>query len=351
MRKPTLRDVAKSAGVHAATVSRALNPETRSLVNEETARRVNKAAKALGYEPNPIARSLKTSRSRTVGLVIPDLLNPLFPPIVRGIESALQSKGYNLWIVSTDNDDVRERALVESLRSRQVDGLIIATARLDHPLLEELQRQGTCMVLINRRSPKYDIPSVTADDSDGILLAVQHLSNLGHRRIVHLAGPQNTSTGVTRLRAFHHAIRDLGLNEDPRLVVQCADWRESHGAEALRGLLDQGPDFTGVVAGNDLLALGCYDVFAERGIDCPRDISVVGFNDMIYLDKMAPPLTSIRVPHFDLGAEAGSMLLDYLAEPERGPRSVHLPVSVTVRGSTAVARNVDPVCALVTPKS
>lgn len=338
MRKPTLRDVAASAGVHAATVSRALNPETRSLVNEETAKRVVKAAKALGYEPNPIARSLKTARSHTVGLVIPDLVNPLFPPIVRGIESALQPQGYNLLIVNTDNDFARERELIESLRSRQVDGLIIATARLDHPLLGELQTEGTRMVLINRRSPKYAIPSVAPDDSDGVAQAVQHLAKLGHRRIVHLAGPQNTSAGVTRLQAFRHAVRDLGLDDDSRLVVECADWRECPGADALRGLLDDSVEFTAIVAGNDLLALGCYDVFAERRISCPDDISVVGFNDMMFVDKLAPPLTSIHVPHVALGMEAGSMLLEYLAAPDRSARSVHLPVTLVPRGSTGVAR-------------
>src|SRR3954468_13036736 len=142
MQTPTLRDVAEAAGVHAGTASRALNPETRSMVNSDTARRVLRAAETLGYQPNPIARSLKTSKSRTIGLVLPDLTNPLFPPIVRGIEDVLGPAGYSALIVNTDNDPAREQALVESLRSRQVEGMIIATARLDHPLLQQLHEQG-----------------------------------------------------------------------------------------------------------------------------------------------------------------------------------------------------------------
>jgi LacI family transcriptional regulator len=332
---PTLRDVAQLAGVHAATASRALNPKTRPLVNADTARKVLKAAETLGYLPNPIARSLKTSKSSTVGLVIPDLTNPLFPPIVRGIEDVLSPAGYSAWIVNTDNDPERERAQIESLRSRQVEGLIVATARLDHPLLRRLYEQGLKMVLVNRRVDGVDMPSITADDSAGIGLAVQHLVDLGHRRIAHLAGPQTTSTGVVRARAFRYAVRDHGLADDPSLIAYCDYWTETEGARALRGLLDGGQQFTAVVAGNDLIALGCYDVFAERGIDCPEQISVVGFNEMPFLDKMRPPLTTIALPHYEIGAEAARMLLEVIDTPDRPPRSVLLPTSLVIRQSTA----------------
>ena len=335
MAAPTLRDVAQLAGVHPATASRALNPQTRPLVNADTARKVLRAAESIGYQPNPIARSLKTARTSTVGLVIPDLTNPLFPPIVRGIEDVLTPAGYSAWIVNTDNDLAREETQVESLRSRQVEGLIIATARREHPLLARLHRQGVKMVLVNRRVDGLDLPSVTADDDAGIGMAVTHLAGLGHRRIAHLAGPQVTSTGVVRARAFRHAIRDHGLDDDPSLTVECGYWSEAEGAAALRKLLDSGADFTAVVAGNDLIALGCYDVFAERGLTCPGDISVVGFNEMPFLDKMSPPLTTVAIPHYEIGSEAGRLLLDTIEEPDRHPRSVLLAPSLTVRNSTA----------------
>ena len=335
---PTLRDVAEMAGVHAATASRALNPRTRRLVNADTAKRVLRAAESLGYQPNPIARSLKTARSNTIGLVIPDLTNPLFPPIVRGIEDVLGPAGFSAWIVNTDNDPEREKAQIESLRSRQVEGLIVATARLDHPLLQKLNDQGVKMVLVNRRVEGAEIASVTADDPTGVALAVQHLADLGHRRIAHLAGPESTSTGLVRSRAFRHAVRDHGLDHDPALVVGCDYWTEEEGARALRTLLDRGTDFTAVVAGNDLIALGCYDVFAERDISCPDDMSVVGFNDMPFLDKLRPPLTTVRVPHYDIGVEAARMLLETIEEPDRHPRSVLLPLSLVVRQSTAPPR-------------
>jgi LacI family transcriptional regulator len=335
---PTLRDVADAAGVHPATASRALNPATRGLVNADTARRVIKVAESLGYRPNPIARGLKTAKSGTVGLVIPDLTNPLFPPIVRGIEAVLEPAGYSGLVVNTDNDPHREQAQIESLRSRQVEGFIIATALLDHPLLARLQQEGVVMVMVNRRPDGLDVPSITPDDATGIELAVQHLADLGHTRIAHLAGPANTSTGVVRARAFRNAVRDRGLDDDPSLVATCRYWTEESGAKALRALLDAGAEFTAVVAGNDLIALGCYDVFAERSIECPRDISVVGFNDMPFLDKLRPPLTTVAVPHQQIGAEAARMLLDAIADPTRPSRSVLLPLSLVVRGSTAAPR-------------
>ncbi|MFI5889895.1 LacI family DNA-binding transcriptional regulator [Actinoplanes sp. NPDC051513] len=338
MTTPTLRDVAQLAGVHPATASRALNPQTRPLVNADTARKVLRAAESIGYQPNPIARSLKTARSSTVGLVIPDLTNPLFPPIVRGIEDVLTTAGYNAWIVNTDNDPGREEAQVESLRSRQVEGLIVATARREHPLLIRLHEQGVRMVLVNRRVDGLELPSVSADDDAGIALAVAHLVELGHTRIAHLSGPQQTSTGLNRARAFRHAMIDNGLADDPALTVECGYWSETEGAQALRSLLDSGAEFTAIVAGNDLIALGCYDVFAERGISCPEQISVVGFNEMPFLDKLRPPLTTVAIPHYEIGGEAARLLLDTIEEPDRHPRSVLMNPSLVIRASTARPR-------------
>jgi LacI family transcriptional regulator, galactose operon repressor len=335
MPAPTLRDVAEAAGVHAATASRALNPATRGLVNADTARRVIKVAEQLGYRPNPIARGLKTAKSGTVGIVLPDLTNPLFPPIVRGIEGVLEPAGYSGLIVNTDNDPGREQWQIEHLRSRQVEGLIVATARVEHPLMEQLHREGVVLVMVNRRPEGVDVPSITPDDAAGIEQAVRHLAGLGHTRIAHIAGPANTSTGVTRARAFRSAVRDLGLDDDPALVARTSQWSEHAGAEGLRGLLDDGPPFTAIVAGNDLIALGCYDVFRERGIECPAEMSVVGFNDMPFLDKLQPPLTSVAIPHQQVGAEAARLLLDSIADPGRPARSVLLPLSLVVRGSTA----------------
>jgi LacI family transcriptional regulator len=179
---------------------------------------------------------------------------------------------------------------------------------------------------------------VTGDDADGVAMAVRHLVDLGHQRIAHIGGPQDTSTGVTRLRAFHHALRDNGLTDHPRLTVTCSAWTEAEGAAGMRALLDDGAGFTAVLAGNDLIAVGCYDALAERDARCPEDVSIVGFNDMPFVDKFAPPLTTVRIPHYAVGAEAAHMLLERIGHPTRHARSVMLPLTLVVRGSTAARR-------------
>src|SRR5918998_3579719 len=168
----TLRDVARVAGVHPATVSRALNEETRALVNEDTAKRVLKAAEELGYQPNPIARGLKTNRSSTVGVLIPDLTNPLFPPIVRGIEDTVQADGYTAVIANSDNDRDKERLHFEKMRSRQVDGFIMATAERDHPLIEDAIAADVPIVLLNRTVESQKAFAVVGNDRAGAAIAV-----------------------------------------------------------------------------------------------------------------------------------------------------------------------------------
>ncbi|MGH3456107.1 MAG: LacI family DNA-binding transcriptional regulator [Nocardioidaceae bacterium] len=338
MQRVTLKEVAERAGVHPATASRALNTATRGLVNAQTAARVDKAARQLGYTPNSIARSLKTSRSSTIGLLLPDLTNPLFPPIVRGVEDVLRAVGYSPWIINTDNEPDREAAAIESFRGRSVDGFVVATARLQDPLLEKVAASGTPLVLVNRRVASPDIPSVTGDDAAGVSTALRHLYDLGHRDIVHLAGPQDLSTGLARRQAFRQAMEDLGLPADPDRIADAVAWSESAGADAMQSIIERGLPFTAVLAGNDLIALGCYDVLERRGLRCPADVSVVGFNDMPFIDRMAPPLTSVRVPHYEIGAEAARLLLEVLEDPERHPRSVVLPLTLSVRGSTAAPR-------------
>jgi len=334
-RPATLRKVAAMAGVHPATASRALNPETRGLVNDETAQRVLEAAAALGYRPNSIARGLKTNRSYTVGVLVPDLRNPLFPPIARGIEERLEPAGYTSLLANTDNDPEREQLSFSALGARRVDGYITATARRHHPLLHEIAAGGPPVVLVNRATDDNSLPSVVADDQDGMHQAVEHLVALGHRRIAHLCGSLELSTGVERLKGFVDAMTAHGLEADAELTPVADAYTEVEGARVTRELLAARRDVTAIVAGNDLLALGCIDALREAGLDCPRDVSVAGFNDMDWVDRLSPPLTTVHVPHHRLGAEAAGLLLERLAGDDAAPRHVVLPCHLVVRGSTA----------------
>jgi LacI family transcriptional regulator len=330
----TLRDVARAARVHPGTVSRALNAETRGLVNQETAERVMRAAEELGYRPNPIARGLKTNRSFTVGVLVPDLTNPLFPPIVRGIEDRLGAAGYTSLIANTDNDPDRERQDFEAMRARQVYGFITATARLDREFVAETAELSQPIVLVNRRLEDESLPAVTVDDQKGSRLAVEHVVGLGHTRIAHLGGPQALSTGHQRYLGFLRAMADAGLEVDERATRFAGAFTEVEGARVCRELLDAAPDLTAIVAGNDLLALGCYDVLAERGLRCPHDVSVVGFNDMPFADRFDPPLTTVRIPHRAIGTNAAELLLGGLGDGAREASQIRLAPAFVARGST-----------------
>jgi LacI family transcriptional regulator len=334
----TIRDVARRADVHPGTVSRALNESTRALVNPETAERVLRAAEELGYRPNRIARGLKTSRSHTIGVLIPDITNPLFPPILRGIEDRLDEAGYTSLIVNTDNDAERERIYLEAMRGRQVDGFISGTARLDRTLVAELAGAATPLVLVNRSLEDGSVPAVTVDDRRGIALAVEHVVGLGHERIGHVAGPQNLSTGHRRHLGFIEAMRAAGL-EAPAERIRFGDFfTEEAGARACAVLLEAAPELTAIVAGNDLMAMGCYDVIEASGLRCPDEVSIVGFNDMPFVDKLRPPLTTVRIPQREIGQVAADLLLERLTDAGAPAQEILLEPTLRVRGSTAAPR-------------
>jgi len=334
-RPATLRDVAAAARVHPATASRALNPETRILVSEETARRVTDAAARLGYRPNPVARSLRTRRSHTVGVLIPDLNNPLFPPIVRGLEDKLAAAGYVALIGNTDADAARERTLFEQMRARHVDGFVLATATLHDRLLAEAAAAEVPVVLMNRLAQDCSFPSVSVDNEQGVRMAVTHLARLGHSRIAHIAGPQEASTGVSRLRGFRDGMATHGLEVDERLVAYAARYTVEEGARCCRELIAGQPDFTAVAAANDMLAVGCYTALDEGSLQCPDDISVIGFNDMPFIDRLRPPLTTVRFPHYQLGTEAAQLLLERINGGTRPVKILYLAPELVVRGSTS----------------
>jgi LacI family transcriptional regulator len=337
-RQVTMRDVARAAGVHSGTVSRVLNPRTRALVNPATADRVEQVAREMGYSLNPIARGLKTRRTFSVGVLIPDLTNPLFPPIIRGIERVLDAAGYTALVASTDGEPARERQRLEALIARQVDGLVIATAQRRHPVVADAIASELAVVLVNRTIDGGGVFAVVPDDRRGSAMAVEHLAGRGHTRIAHIAGPQATTTGLLRYRGFVEAVEDAGLTAGPELIVHADAFTISAGAACARELLAAADPPTGIVAANDLLALGAYTALAEVGLRCPQDVSVVGFNDMPFADRFAPPLTTIHIPHGSIGARAAELLLERIEDPAATPQTLMFEPTLRVRASTAPPR-------------
>ena len=336
----TLADVARAAGVHPGTASKALNPQSRHRVAARTVRKVLAAAETLGYQPNTMARGLRTRRSFTIGLLLPDLTNPLFPPIVRGVEEVLGADGLVALVVNTDNDAEREQLLFDALRARQCDGFILATARRVDPVVEKAASQKIPTVLVNRFTDERLLPVVAGDEAEGVRSAVAHLTALGHRRIAHVAGPQELSTGLIRHRAFVDAMARAGLDPTACPIVFATAYGEAAGQVAAAELLDApGGLPTAIFAANDLLALGTIDALRARGLSCPKDVSVVGFNDMPLMSRIQPALTTVEVPKREMGVQAALLLRERIrdaATPDA--RSVLLSCPLIVRASTGPVR-------------
>nr|WP_298688595.1 LacI family DNA-binding transcriptional regulator [uncultured Dongia sp.] len=337
----TLKDIAKVTGVHVSTVSRALDPVERKMITEEVATRVRDAADMLGYRPNRIATGLRTNRTMTVGVMIPDITNVIFPPILRGIESVLEPLGYASIIVNTDSERERESRLVNVLRDRGVDGIIHAAALRSDPSIALAAAEGLPVVTLNRRVEMSKIPYVINDEDAGIHQMLRHLRDLGHRRIAHLAGPQDLSTGQLRLAAFRKAGKELGIDVDDGLIVEATHFDEREGARCIKALLQSGRKFSAILSANDRLALGAIDCLREQNIDCPGEISVTGFNDMPFLEWLRPRLTTIRIQQHSAGRTAAEILLQVMnAGSSQGvPLETILPVELVVRDSTAHCRS------------
>ena len=305
------------------------------MVSDRLARKIMQAAEEMGYRRNPLAAGLRTRQTYTVGIVLPDLTNPVFPPIVRSAEHALGAEGYTAVLGDTGNRRRLERTIVEKMNTRRVDGLMIAAARRKDPVVDDCVALGIPLVLVNRTVDKHHVAAVINDDELGIELALDHLRGLGHRRIAYVGGPQNTSTGYTRYRTFVSLRKRSGLAPDRELAVNAGDYTEAAGQRALRRILERNREITAVLAANDLLALGCYDEIRALGLKCPDDISVTGFNDMPFVDRFDPPLTTLHIPREDLGAQAAKLLLERIRQPDTPVKQVRLEPRIVVRGSTA----------------
>lgn len=333
--KVNIKDVAARAGVHPSTVSRVLNSATRAMVSRDVADRVQKIADEMGYARSSLASGLRTGRSFTIGVIIPDLSNPVFPPVVRGIERALSAEGYIAILADSDNSQRSERAIFESLRARSIDGLILATAHIEDPIVSACVAENLPVVLVNRTVDAHDVTEVINNDELGIELAVTHLTELGHRNIAFLGGPADTTTGRDRRRAFERLGRAGRFHFNSEICVDCNAFTEAAGHEGMATILEHRDKFTAVVAANDLLALGCYDALAERELSCPAHVSVTGCNDMPFVDRLSPPLTSIHIQHDELGVQAANLLIEEIRDDNAERRTVLLDPDLVIRGSTA----------------
>ncbi|MGH8945752.1 MAG: LacI family DNA-binding transcriptional regulator [Acidimicrobiia bacterium] len=332
---PTLRDVAREAGVHVSTVSRVLNDQAAAgRITQDTEERIREAAQRLGYRRNTIARALRTGRTLVVGMVVPDVANLYQAGITRGAGDVLYADGYSLILASTDDDQAHAESQVMAMLGVRVEGLLYGVAREDDPVVARLVDEEIPLVLFNRAADTDGVSAVLPDDHTGTRMAVEHLLSLGHRHLVHVAGPEDVSSTRNRLHAFQETLRSAGLRGGHGFARRHV---EEEGRRVTAQLLEDDPDTTAVLAGNDRLALGAIDAIRERGRSCPEDVSVVGFNDMPYSDRFSPPLTTVHISQYELGSMAARLLLETIADPGRPAETKLAAPELVVRGSTAPA--------------
>lgn len=324
--------------MHLSTASRALDPSKRHLIADPVVSKIAAIADKLGYRRDTIAASLRTRRSKLVGVIVPDIANPVFSPIIAAITETLSAEGYSTIVADGGQDRKRQSALVGELMTRRVDGLVLATVRREDPILKECLREGLPVVLVNRADESDSVSSVVTDDRAGMRLAVEHLIELNHRLIGHIAGPAHISTGYLRRKGFEEAMAARGLALPADAIVEASAYEREAGEAAAAELLKRNPKLTAIAAANDLLALGVYRAIAAAGLSCPRDISVVGHNDMPLADMVEPPLTTIRIGPREMGHDAARLMIARMREPNAAVRRVVLSPSLVVRASTAQAK-------------
>jgi DNA-binding LacI/PurR family transcriptional regulator len=335
-----LKDVARLSGVSIATASRVLT--SPHLVQEATRERVQRAIDTLQYRPSRVARRLRRDPARThlVGLVVPDIQNPFFADLARGVENVAQEHGYMVFVGNSDEDADKERNYLELMRAESVDGIILPPTAQVEPALEALARGGIPVVCVDRRLGGVSLDTVVADNVRGAREATEHLIRLGHRRIGFIEGRPHLSTSRERLEGYRHALQDAGAPFDPTLV-RAGDSRQASGFRLARELLeDTSPAGrpSALLVGNNLMTLGALGAIRELGLCIPDDVAIIGYDDLPWAPAFDPPLTAVRQPAYEMGRRATELLLSRVDEPQREPRLVVLEPELVVRRSCGAGR-------------
>jgi LacI family transcriptional regulator len=320
---PTIEEVAGAANVSKTTVSHALSGKRP--VAAATHARIVAAIEELGYRPSAVARSLKLSRSHTVGLIVPDVTNPFYPALARGLQEAVGAHGYLALLADTGGEGAQERRFVDEAVDRRVDGLVLSTFDLSAGDLDDAVRAGIAAVSIGPQLSGPGIDVVSADDERAAADAVAYLLGRGHRRIAAISGPSGTTLGAARLRGYRAQLAAAGIEADPGLIRE-ADWTRDGGHVAAARLLGHGQPPTAVFCANDLMAVGALDAAREQGVGVPDRLAVVGIDDIEAAALVTPSLTTIRIPAHEVGRVAGELLLQRMEGP-RATEPTAIPVA------------------------
>ncbi len=331
--KITIKDVAKEAGVSPAIVSRVINEDPKLSIRDETRERVLEVVEKLEYRPNAIARSLRTKTTGTIAMIIPDITNPFFPEIIKGAQTASAKEGFSLILFNTEENIEKQREYIELVSEKQIDGVLLSSVYSDDKSIDLLEKYKKPYVLANRITRNIKSSFVIVNDFYGAVLAVEHLIQLGHRKIAHISGPLYTETGLQRSEGYRKTLNKFGIESCSEYVVE-SKFEEENGYKAMKQLLSLEDIPTGVFAANDLIAIGALSAIEEKGLMVPKDISIVGFDDIWVTSKLSPPLTSIRFQLFDMGYLASKILIQKIQGKVVDNDRIVLEPELVVRCST-----------------
>jgi LacI family transcriptional regulator len=328
---PTIREVAEKARVSPTTVSHVIN-NTR-FVSERLRSRVQMAMEELGYRPNAIARSLRRGRTFTIGLILPDSANPFFAEVGRGIEAAAFDNGFSVILCNTEGDYEREEFYVDVLIKKQVDGIIfVAAGDRPAPLLA-LLKQNASVVMVDRNVPGVEVDAVLADNCQGGYLVTQHLIELNHRRIGCITGPSNLTPSADRIIGYRRALEQANLSVDESLIMP-GDFHIESGYAATLRLLNLPDPPTAIFAFNDLMAVGAMHAASQAGVEVPRDLSIVGFDDIELASYVTPALTTVKQPTMEMGKKAVQLLIERIEDKDIPTRCHISPTELIIRDSS-----------------
>jgi LacI family transcriptional regulator, repressor for deo operon, udp, cdd, tsx, nupC, and nupG len=331
----TMKDVAQKANVSTATVSRALmNPDK---VSQSTRNKVEKAALDVGYFPQAMGRNSRRNESRTILVIVPDICDPFFSEIIRGIEVTAAAQGYLVLIGDCAHQNQQEKTFIDLIITKQIDGMLLLGSRLPFDASIEEQRNLPPMVMANEFAPELELPTVHIDNLTAAFNAVNYLHELGHQRIGCIAGPEEMPLCHYRLQGYVQALRRSGITVDPHYIAR-GDFTYEAGANALEQLLELPEPPTAVFCHSDIMALGALSLAKRRGLKIPEDLSIIGFDNISLSEFCDPPLTTVSQPRFDIGREAMLLLLDQLSGQNVSSGSRLLDCELVLRGSTAKNR-------------
>jgi DNA-binding LacI/PurR family transcriptional regulator len=327
-----LHEVARRADVSVSTVSRVLNVPDK--VSADTRIRVERAIEELGYRPSRVARRLRVRRGRAhiVGLIIPDIQNPFYSDIVRGVEDVAYDRDYAVILCNSDESQEREEFYLNVLADESADGVILPPIHGDEKTTARLSSLSLPVVCLDRRLARLAVDTVVVDNRQGAHDATAHLIGLGHRRIALLDGPLGLSSFRERKEGYLAALQEHGIPADERLIAS-GQPRQEDGRRMAGELLGVDSPPTAVFAASNLITLGALEAIRDRGLDVPRQVAVVGFDDAPWAGLLACPLTTVSQPSYEMGRRAAQLMFDRLDEPERSPALVILAPSLVVRAS------------------